>query len=223
MSRFIDMTGQAFNRWTFMNFQKFTPQGTMWECKCSCGTTKTVLGKNIKSGKSKSCGCLVERSAEITTKTLYELLSYDHETGIFKWKVDRQPPVKAGDEAGHLKTNGYIVMSVDGHACAGHRLAWFFVYGEWPKNEIDHIDGNRSNNAISNLRDVTKSINQQNIRSARKHNKSSGLLGVTKDRNAWVCRIKLNGKTYHSRHKSKEAAALTYLNAKRQLHEGNTL
>lgn len=224
MTRLIDLTGKTFYQWTVINRDETSAtQGTMWNCQCICGSIKLVNGKNLRSGGSKSCGCIHQRSKELTKKQLHQLLAYNAKTGVFTWKVDRKKLVKAGEIAGHRNKKGYIDITVDGFYCPGHRLAWFYVHGAWPTNEIDHIDGNRSNNAIANLRDVSRTINQQNQKRARSNNKSSGVLGVSKDRNSWVARIRANGSMHSSSHPTKELAAAAYLSAKRQLHQGNTL
>ena len=111
----------------------------------------------------------------ITQARLKELLSYDPETGIFIWVVGRQGIDGVNEQAGTLH-EGYRRIRVDGMCYRSHRLAWLYTYGSFPLNQLDHIDHNRSNNAISNLRlaDV-----EQNNRNASKHKKnSSGVTGV---------------------------------------------
>lgn len=104
----------------------------------------------------------------LTQERLRELLDYDPETGLFHWRVDRGMNKCAGKQAGYVKrdnkTEGlaYIRIEVDQREHGAHRLAWLWMTGEWPKNEVDHIDRNSTNNRWSNLRDVTRSINKRN-------------------------------------------------------------
>lgn len=152
---------------------------------------------------------------------LHELLSYDPETGVMRWRVNKGP-VKAGDVAGN-PTRGYLQLMVDGHMTFVHRFIWFYVHGTWPIGNIDHIDGNRSNNRIANLRDVSQAMNIQNERKPRSNNKS-GFLGVKANRGLWKAEISINGKTkFLGRFKTPEEAHQVYVEAKRRLHPGCTI
>lgn len=100
-------------------------------------------------------------------------------------------------------------MMIDGKNYLAHRLAWFYVYGEWPKNQIDHINRIKTDNRIFNLRDVDNSTNQHN-NALRKHN-TSGTTGVMncKSRNCWGAQIYVNNKRiYLGIYKTKEDAIL---------------
>jgi hypothetical protein len=97
----------------------------------------------------------------ITQKRLKELLKYDPETGIFEWKVSRGR-MSAYTEAGATNVWGYRKIKIFGQLHSAHRLAWVYVYGVMPTGEIDHIDKNKINNRIANLRDVSKSENMMN-------------------------------------------------------------
>ena len=136
----------------------------------------------------------------LTWERLKELLFYCAVTGIFTWRVDRTAGVKVGDVAGsHNKASGYMRIKVDGKTYFAHRLAWFYVYGEWPTNKVDHInakdihDGlNKIDNRIVNLRDVDNRGNQSN---RRKHRKG-GLVGTSfcKRSGKWLSSIGQEGK-----------------------------
>ena len=91
---------------------------------------------------------------------LDEILSYDEETGIFTWKVSPSRAVKAGDVAGGFNLDGYRVIGYRGNVWLEHRLAWLMSVGEDPVKLIDHIDANKSNNRIDNLRllDYSKNL-----------------------------------------------------------------
>ena len=168
---------------------------------------------------------------EITLQTLKELLDYNPETGIFTWKVKRWRELAGQEVKGSPDKGGYKTIKLFQKRYKLHRLAWFYVYGCWPQNCIDHIDGNVINNKITNLRDVTKQQNCQNIRKANKSNKFSKVLGVhlyTDKRwnitKKWVARIGINGKTktigyFDSIEKAKNA----YIDAKRKYHAGCTI
>lgn len=110
---------------------------------------------------------------------LRELYDYDPLTGIFRWKIDpRGGKRRAGETAGTLRKNGYIFIGVDGLGqFAAHRLAWIYAYGPTIGGaEIDHIDGNPGNNALSNLRLAT-STEQKHNKKVQSNNRS-GLKGA---------------------------------------------
>ena len=157
----------------------------------------------------------------LTQARLHKLLSYDPETGIMRWRVNKGA-VRAGQIAGNL-TRGYLQLMVDGHPTVVHRFIWLYVYGKWPDKNIDHIDGNRSNNRLCNLRDVTQAMNIQNEIKPRSNNKS-GFLGVKANRGLWKAEISVHGKTkFLGRFKTPEEAHQVYLEAKRRLHPGCTI
>lgn len=153
---------------------------------------------------------------------LRECLFYDPETGVFIWQVVRSGGrAKPGVQAG-AKPNvyGYIKIGIDGQWYPAHRLAWFYVYGEWPKKFIDHIDGQKTNNRIKNLRDVSTSVNMQNRKIAPSHS-VTGLLGATPSRGRFQSTIKDgDGHKFLGRFDTAEEAHQVYLTAKRKMHEG---
>lgn len=125
----------------------------------------------------------------LTQERLKELLTYDPETGIFTWNFNRRG-LLAGSVAGHLNnSNGYITISVDKRSYRAHRLAWLYTYGDCPLDCIDHINHDRKDNRLCNLRDVPKADNQFNL-SKSKRNKS-GHTGVSfyKAYNKWAAEI----------------------------------
>ena len=153
-----------------------------------------------------------------TTERLRELLNYDPETGHF---IRRQSsgPAKAGDVSGWMRQDGYIEISLCGRVYKAHRVAWLCVYGRWPAQVLDHINGDRSDNRIANLRECNSAENCQNKRIYR--NNTSGHTGVCwhHPNRAWVARISRDGrKRCLGYFKDKAEAVAAYLAAKAQLH-----
>jgi len=140
-----------------------------------------------------------------------DYVEYFPETGIFIWKKSPTPRIKVGDGCGSSHGCGYITITVMQKSYLAHRLAWFLTYGEWPINDIDHIDGDRKNNKITNLRGATRQENLRNTGSRK--NKTSNYKGVSwdKTRCKWVAYIKFNGKVKNlGRFNNEEDAALEY-------------
>jgi hypothetical protein len=131
----------------------------------------------------------------LTQDRLKEILAYDPETGVFQWETSPNSQVRAGDFAGYTRPdNGYSIIIIDRKRYYAHRLAWFYVHGEWPL-EIDHINRVRNDNRIENLREADRSINSRNRRTTA----SSGYTGVyySKLRKKWLASIKVGGKRKH--------------------------
>jgi len=163
--------------------------------------------------------------AVMSAELIRELFDYNPLTGVFVRKAALNCGRKSaiGKVAGFIDYTGYGYIKVARVRYSQHRLAWLYMHGEWPKNDIDHIDGNPSNNAISNLRDVTRQVNSQNHKKAYSTSDSQ-LLGVLKHFNKWRAQIRVSGKGVHiGLFDTAIQAHEAYLVAKRQLHEGNTL
>ena len=126
----------------------------------------------------------------ITQEILKELLDYNSKTGKFTWLVSRRGKIKAGQQAGTINSEGYINMTVDGQYCKAHRLAWLYIYGNMPPYQIDHINGNPSDNRICNLREATQSQNQFNKKIGK--NNSSGYKGVSWHKATQKWRVRIN-------------------------------
>lgn len=130
----------------------------------------------------------------LTQERLKELLHYNPETGIFTWKskTHSKSPVIIGSELKNTDKDGYLRVSLFCKYYKLHRLAWFYVFGHWPKNQIDHINCNKKDNRINNLRDVSQSQNMQNIHTSN-CNKESGLpRGIYFELGKYRARIKSN-------------------------------
>lgn len=153
---------------------------------------------------------------KLTAERLRNEILYDPGTGLFTRKA-------TGQRAGWGESHGYRKISIGCVKYYEHRLAWLYMIGEWPKNKIDHIDGDRSNNAFANLREATDAVNAQNIKNAQTNNKL-GLLGVYQKSHRFIARIYANGReTVIGRFDSAEEAHVAYLTAKRIVHEGCTI
>lgn len=163
------------------------------------------------------------RKQRITADQLKGFVSYDADSGEFKWIRRLSIRVYVGKRAGTPLKSGHRKLTIDGVQYLEHRLAWLYVYGKWPTGEIDHIDGDPSNNKIVNLRDVSHKTNMENIRRAYSGN-TSGLLGAGKHRRKWVAKIR-NGKTlvYLGAFNTPEEAHAAYVAAKRIIHSGCTI
>lgn len=146
----------------------------------------------------------------ITQEKLKEILNYDPETGIFTRRETFSSRTKAGDTVGYVSDEGYIRVCVNSSEYGAHRLARLYMHNELPPI-VDHIDGNPSNNAISNLRSATKQLNGFN----RKKNSSTsssfkGVCWRSKDKK-WIAGIVLNGKKkYLGLFESEHEAAHVY-------------
>ena len=130
-----------------------------------------------------------------------ELLDYSPETGELRWKVARTGTAKAGCAAGCERTDRsgkkYWQIRVDGRLYYAHRIVWLITYGEFPSEQVDHIDGDGLNNRLENLRAVSSTENSRNVR--KKSNNTSGVSGVHwhKRDKKWQAMIEVNYKTIH--------------------------
>jgi len=155
---------------------------------------------------------------ELTSERLKELVHYDKETGLFFRKLKNN--ILKIKPSGSKSANGYLVMTVDCCSYYAHRLAWLYCYGHFPEQFIDHINNNRIDNRIENLRDVSKTSNNQNIKIAKKNNQTK-TLGVSKTnkKTPYRARIFFNGKAkYIGAFSSIKEAQLAYFEEKRKHH-----
>lgn len=130
----------------------------------------------------------------ITQEKLKDVLDYNEETGDFTWKIRIAGVVEIGDVAGCKVAHGYIKIIINKEQYYAHRLAWLYVHGVWPENQIDHINHDRSDNRLENLRCVTRQGNNRNTKLYK--NNKSGVTGVARARNfnRWIAKIKVSGK-----------------------------
>lgn len=144
----------------------------------------------------------------------HELLDYNPDTGSISWRTSRGK-ASVGAEVGHVQA-GYRKLTIDREQIKLHRLVWFMSYGKWPIGQIDHLDGDKLNNKLSNLRDVSQSVNMQNRYFVKR--KNSGLpYGVIINPNGkYVANIRIGV------FNTAEEASAAFMRAKRLIHEGCT-
>ena len=153
----------------------------------------------------------------ITPERLREVLQYDAETGEFTWKVSCRNSCKPGRVAGRIH-KGYRQICVGRRLYFAHRLAWLYQTGEWPKHQIDHINGVSSDNRFCNLREATNRQNQRNRRQLQSN--TSGFKGVTRTKGGrWQAQIGANGRSnYLGLFATPEEAYAKYCDAAERLH-----
>ncbi|WP_293862359.1 HNH endonuclease [uncultured Alsobacter sp.] len=148
---------------------------------------------------------------------LLSRLSYDKETGDFRWLIKPCAQVEIGDVAGTIANTGYRVISLLGRTYLAHRLAWFYVTGEWPKGLIDHKNRTEADNRWDNLRPAGRPENGFNAVVHRDNR--SGVKGVWWSQNRWCAGICVRGKRIHlGRFTSIEDAAEAYRMAAEKHH-----
>ena len=157
---------------------------------------------------------------------LRDIFLYDPETGVITRSQTVSPNGQKGWPVGSPSGAGYLLARVDNKRFKAHRLAWALYYGTWPEHQIDHINGNRADNRIVNLRDVKPSENMQNIRKARSDREPGSLLGTTycKRDKVWRSKIGINGKRINlGTFTTAEAAYAAYVQKKREIHPAGTI
>ena len=138
---------------------------------------------------------MLRNGGDIVSEELSKYLSYDCNTGDIRWIVNKNG-VKVGAVASYLRPDGYRSIGILGRKYLAHRLAWLMHHGHWPELEIDHINRDRADNRISNLRQVSKAENQFNT--GIKADNTSGYRGVSYDkkRSRWYASCIVRGKNF---------------------------
>jgi len=155
--------------------------------------SKQADGRNPRTNTRK-VQKVSEKEKVITQLRVRELFKYSVISGKLVRKINVSSNAKAGDIIESVtNTDGYVYVGIDGYTYAAHRIIWLYVHGTFPKGQIDHINHNRTDNRIENLRVVTNRENHQN----RAIKNKSGHTGVTLDdkKNRWKSQVSILGKT----------------------------
>lgn len=154
----------------------------------------------------------------LTQDYLMQILTYDADSGLFYWNKETKKRLIKGSAAGTLD-NGYVLIGIDRKQYRAHRLAWLYVYGEIPKEQIDHINCIKTDNRIENLRLASNGQNCANRK--LQSNNTSGYKGVwfSKRTNKWCAQVGYNNKKIKlGFYNSPEEAYLAYVNKAIELH-----
>jgi hypothetical protein len=154
----------------------------------------------------------------VSQEYLKSILRYEPETGKWFWRSHRNSRVRAGDEAGYIRKDGYVIIRIDGATYVASRLAWLYVHGTSP-HEVDHRDTNPSNNRANNLREATRSQNGAN-KTVRRDN-ILGLKGVSymPSKRKFRARVTKDRKEIHiGLFATPEEAHAAYVERSKQLH-----
>ena len=147
--------------------------------------------------------------SDFTASDALAALDYDPQSGVFRFRASRGRR-KAGDVAGYVKADGYRMIHVGDKWRYAHRLAWLVSTGSWPEAEIDHINGQRDDNRLANLRAATRSENMRNVPSNK---------GWHRKGTRWQALIRINGeRKYLGTFSTERDAQTTYEQAAQKLH-----
>lgn len=164
----------------------------------------------------------------LNQEELKSIFEYDANTGKFYRIVNSRRRPNSKVNAGCISRSGYVAIFVKKHSYYAHRLAWLYIYGEWPEDKIDHINGIRSDNRIANLRKSDARENCENRRTKNKTKASGLMIGVSKKKGnlkrPYSANIQIKGKLIHLGYFETEIIAHNaYLAAKRLLHSFCTI
>lgn len=141
----------------------------------------------------------------LTPEQLKSILHYDPETGKFTWLASRGR-APSGAVAGCVNGYGYRVIAIGGKQYREHRLAWLYMTGEWPPEQVDHIHPNRADNRWCNLRKATQTQNNHNARiSAASASSAKGVRWVA-SRCKWLARVMAEGRRYQKYFRTQQEA-----------------
>lgn len=185
----IDYKPYGAARLAWMHHYGASPMGMIRHTN-GISTDNRIANLKIKVDAAK-------RPEDISLEQLREELHYDEVDGCLYWKHDRPGPERidadgVSNRAGSTRKDGYLGISALGFKYLVHRLVWFYVKGVWPNDRIDHINGDRTDNRIENLREASAAQNSRNAR--LRSDNTSGYKGVSfdKTRKKWVARIIVN-------------------------------
>lgn len=155
----------------------------------------------------------------LTAEQARDLFRYEPETGLLYWRATGKGRGDISLPAVRLNGHGYWIVCVNYRRYRAHRVIWLMERGEWPAHELDHINGDRADNRMVNLREVTTSQNQMNRRKAK--NNTSGVTGVSWHSigKKWAVELWVRGrKRYFGLHEDLEFAELVSSEARRKYH-----
>ncbi len=153
-----------------------------------------------------------------TAEFVRQILHYDPETGIFTWRINRAPRGKKGTIAGTVAPDDRRFIGIYQRSFRSSRLAWLYMTGEWPENEIDHENGKPADDRWRNLRKATHLENMRNTK-RRAHSKQP-YKGICKHNNGWCARITVNWKQIHLGYfHTPEEAYACYVQATKTYHK----
>ena len=156
----------------------------------------------------------------LTHERAKECFNYDPETGEIRWAAKVARKVVPGTIAGTITVYGYRQIRFQGRFYKAHRIAWLISTGRWPPDEIDHINGDRADNRLANLREATSAENKQNL--AKRTDNKTGFTGVYFEKRVglWEARVMKNGRSYGAGYyETREQAAAAYARKKREIHQ----
>jgi hypothetical protein len=177
-----DMTGKKFGRLLVLGEgpRVHKSPDTFWHCRCECGQSTITAGGRLRAGTAKSCGCIhgVALDDPVTHEQLLALLRYDEVSGLFYYRRDGKFS-KTGAVTGSIdRASRRVVIVLGGVEYYAHILAYFYVHGQWPAGQVDHVDRDATNNRFSNLRLATHAQNVVN--SKLRTNNTTGYRGVSR-------------------------------------------
>ena len=154
----------------------------------------------------------------LTAERVRAALRYSPIVGVFEWRQSGRR-IRAGGLAGAVvRPSGYVRIVLDGIPYPAHRLAWLYMTGEWPADEVDHIDGDRSNNAWKNLRQATQTTNSWNKRNSQKPSLGAKGVSFLKGTGRWQARVVKNGETWRRAYPTQQEAEAAIVEKRKELH-----
>lgn len=157
----------------------------------------------------------------LSAEIVREIFDYDKTTGVFTWRIKPSINRKAGDVAGGVNSDGYRKLKYKGNCVGAHRVAWLYVYGRWPYGEIDHINQDKLDNRIENLRDTTTRGNAHNKPGWYGRELPRGVYQIKSSKaNPYRSMIRSDGKLIHiGLYHNPEDAHAAYIKAKGLYHD----